>query len=170
MSRIEFEELPDLARVWVFASGRPLSRDEAGKLLREVDDYLEGWKAHGLPLTAARDWRDDRFLAVAVDQTDAHASGCSVDGLHRSLQNLERDFTTSLLPGGNVFYRRTDGTIASVSRGEFETLAAKGEVGEETVVLDPTIETAGDWYSRFEVPAHRSWHRSLLPASEARRG
>ena len=46
----------------------PVDDIDAAKLLAAVDAYLMQWKAHGHPLTAARDWRDDRFLAIGVDQ------------------------------------------------------------------------------------------------------
>ncbi|MDQ3673342.1 MAG: ABC transporter ATPase, partial [Gemmatimonadota bacterium] len=83
MPIVEFEDLPDSSRVWVFGSDRRLEEEEAVMLLEEVDRFLAGWKAHGAPLTVGRNWRHDRFLAVAVDQSTAGASGCSIDGLFR---------------------------------------------------------------------------------------
>jgi hypothetical protein len=99
MPTIAFDALPDTARVWVFAADRPVRGEGAERLLGEVDRYLAGWKAHGHPLTVARDWSADHFLTVAVDQTEAHASGCSIDGLFRRLQALEPALGTSLLGG-----------------------------------------------------------------------
>jgi hypothetical protein len=91
MPTVPFDQLPDDARVWVFASDRPLAGAHAERLLATVDAFLARWSAHGQPLTAARDWASDRFLVVAVDQRDAHASGCSIDGLFRTLQARPRD-------------------------------------------------------------------------------
>ena len=45
-----------------------------------VDAFLDQWNAHGSALTCAREWRDDRFLAIGVDQSTAGASGCSASG------------------------------------------------------------------------------------------
>src|SRR5437868_14075777 len=86
----DFEELPDNARVWVYGADRRVDGNAGKTLLNEVDNYLTNWKAHGMPLTAARDWRENRFLTIAVDQNQAGASGCSIDGLFRTLKSLER--------------------------------------------------------------------------------
>ena len=143
MPRIPFDSLPDSARVWVFASDRPVTGPHAARLLGEVDRFLDGWGAHGQPLTAARDWVDDRFLAVAVDQRDAHASGCSIDGLFRTLQRLEPEIGASLVGGGRVYYRDAGGRVHAVSRDEFSERGSRGDVTPATPVFDPTVGTAG---------------------------
>jgi hypothetical protein len=162
MPIVPFDSLPDDARVWVFASDRPVTGDGATRLLAAVDNYLSRWAAHGMPLTCARDWREDHFLAVAVDQRDAHASGCSIDGLFRTLRSLESAIDASLVGGGQVHFRDAGGEIRAVPRDEFGGLAAAGRVSKATRVFDPTVATAGEWRERFETDAERSWHAALL--------
>ncbi len=163
MAAVSFVDLPDDARIWIFAASEPLHGDRAQSLLAAVDDFLAQWQAHGLPLTCARDWREDRFLAIAVDQRDAHASGCSIDGLYRVFKELERTLGTSLLGGGRVFYRLADGTIACVSRADFIARAADGRVAPGTPVFDTSVTTAADYRERFERAASAGWHGELLP-------
>src|SRR4051812_43231563 len=103
MPVVSFDSLPDDSRVWVFGSDKPLPGDASRALLKGVDEHLENWKAHGAPLTVGRQWRDDRFVVVAVDQSTAGASGCSIDGLFRVLQQLERETGANLVGGGRVF-------------------------------------------------------------------
>ena len=164
MPSVPFDSLPPDARLWAFASDRPLTADEGGELLREVDDFIAGWAAHGQPLRAGRDWRLDRFLAVAVDQRDAHASGCSIDGLYRLLKAAEQRLRTSFLRGGRVFYSLGSEEVTAVDRSEFTVRAVRGEVGPATTVYDLTVTTKGDWEERFERAASESWHRELIPA------
>jgi hypothetical protein len=158
MGAVPFETMPADARVWVFASDRPIEGEQAELLLGAVDQYLAEWKAHGHGLTCARAWRDGRFLAIAVDQRDAFASGCSIDGMFRVLQQLQQQLGASLVGGGRVFYRRPDGTIACVDRNAFSELDLPGT----TPVFDQTVATVGDWRSRFETQAASSWHSALL--------
>ncbi len=159
--RIEFSELADDARLWIFAASDPLTGERADALLREVDDYLEQWKAHGEILRCARDWRNDRFLAIGVDQSTAGASGCSIDGLFRALQRLQSSLGTSLVGGGRVFYRDNDGAIHVTDRPGFARGAAAGEINRETLVYDTSVVTAGDYRTKFERPMGESWHRDL---------
>jgi hypothetical protein len=163
MPRIEFEQLPADARLWVFAFDP--APDSADTLLRSADDFLDHWHAHGNPLTCARDWRDGRFLAIAVDQRTEGASGCSIDGLFRTLRSLEQSVGSRFVGGGSVFYRTADGNVACVSRDEFTELAERGEITAATPVFDAAVITAADWRDNFERTAGRSWHAALLPAS-----
>jgi hypothetical protein len=163
MPLVPFDTLPDSARVWIFGSTRPLHDNDAARLLGDVDRFLTHWRAHGHPLFSGRDWRHDRFLTIAVDQSTAGASGCSIDGLYRSLRALEGAFATELLGGATLFFRDASGTVQATSRADFMARAAAGEIGRETVVFDLTMETLGEWRTRFEQPVRLSWHARLLP-------
>lgn len=162
MPLVPFDSLPDDARVWVFGSANRLSDDSAAEMLDSVDRYLERWAAHGAPLSSARDWRDGRFLTIAVDQRTAGASGCSIDGLYRELRALESRLGGALVPGGCVYFRTPAGRTEAVSREEFARLASDGAVTPETTVFDPTVQTLGEWRSRFETRVADSWHAALL--------
>ena len=162
MPLVSLDSLPDDARVWVFASDRPLDGDDAARLLADVDRYLAQWKAHGAPLTVARTLTEGRFLTVAVDQRDAHASGCSIDGLFSALRELERSLGASLVGAGRVHYRGAGGDVRSVERGDFAELAASGVIDHTTPVFDPTVTTLGEWRTRFETRVAESWHAQLL--------
>ena len=163
MPRVSFESLPPSSRLWVFGAERPITGSAANRLLAAVDEHLDRWNAHGSPLTCARQWTEDRFLAIGVDQSTAGASGCSIDGLFRVLKNLETELGTRLVGGGTVYYRDPAGPIVAVSRDEFSELAADGAVRKDTRVFDMTVDTVGDWKERFETETARSWHSSLLP-------
>jgi hypothetical protein len=162
MPAVPFEALPDDARVWVFAAADPLTGDAASRVLAEVDRFLDRWAAHGVPLRCARDWRDDRFLAIGVDQSVEGASGCSIDGLFRSLRGLEPAIGTTLLGGGRVYWRAADGRVACSDREDFPARAAAGAVTDGSPVFDTSVTTAGDWRARFERPLRESWHAALL--------
>ncbi len=164
MPRIPFDELPGDARVWVFASSAPLARQGTDTLLQAVDGYLDEWRAHGEPLRCARDWRDDRFLAIGVDQSTAGASGCSIDGLFRVLQRLQSSLGATLVGGGRVFYRDAGGVVQSADRSGFARFAAAGTVSDDTKVFDTSVTSAAAWRAKFEVPLRESWHRDLAPA------
>src|ERR687889_2861347 len=103
MPRVFFGSLPDDARVWVFGAANEIPASKSEPLLAAVDAFLDQWNAHGAPLTCSREWRDDRFLAVGVDQSSAGASGCSIDGMFRTLARLESELGTTMLGGGRVY-------------------------------------------------------------------
>lgn len=164
MLNTPFEEMPDSARVWVYGADKPLESAGEKKLLSEVDNYLTDWTAHGTPLSAARKWQDHRFLTIAVDQEQAGASGCSIDGLFRTLKSIEKSLGASVVTSGLIFYRDRSGNIRSVTRDEFSELGAAGEIDGDTQVFDLSVTSLAEWRARFSSNASHSWHASLLPA------
>lgn len=162
MPIVSFDSLPDESRVWVFGSDRTLAERDAELLLAEVDRFLAQWKAHGVPLTSARDWRDGALLTIGVDTSQENASGCSIDGLFRTLQGVERSLGTRLLGGGRLFYRDGARQVHCVARDRVAELAASGAIDPDTPVFDTGLTTAGEWRARFEAPARETWVGELL--------
>ncbi len=162
-----FHELPDSARLWHFGASRPLEPEEEARLLEEVDRFLDGWKAHGRPLSAARSWRYGRFLLVAADETVTPPSGCSIDALVRTLKGLEEELAVILVDGGAVWYR-AEGRIHRVTRSEFRELVRKGDVGLETEVFDGSLTRLGELRAgAWEGPARERWHAQAFFKGES---
>ena len=162
MPHVAFDTLPPNARAWVFGASDLLDESARNKLLLVVDEHLSQWRAHGVPLVCSRELRDDRFLVVAVDESATGASGCSIDGLFRALQNLQAQLGTTLVGGGPMFYRGADGAVMCVDRSGFSDAVKSGAISAETPVFDLTVATAGDWRTAFEKAARDSWHARLL--------
>lgn len=163
MAIVHIDTLPDDARVWVFAANDVLTADAESLLLTEADTFLLQWRAHGTPLLGARELREGRFLCIAVDERAAGASGCSVDTLFRRLRELEPALGTSLIAGGQIFWRNADGVVERASREQFAAHAAGGTVGAQTRVFDVSVTTLAAWRQQFEVEVAASWHARYLP-------
>ncbi len=162
MPKVEFSAMPSSARVWVFGAAAPITGAARDTLMEAVDSHLAQWAAHGAPLVCAREFRDDQFLAVAVDEAATGASGCSIDGLFRVLTRLEQQLGASMVDGGTVFWRDPNGRVQSTDRATFKAMASTGVVRPDTLVFDTLVETVGAWRERFEGEARRSWHARLV--------
>ena len=162
MPRIGFEHLPEHARLWIFAAQRELDDPERARVLEEVDRFIDQWTAHDGPLTAARDWRQGRFLMIGVDEEAAGLSGCSIDALVRRMKVLQEELGVELVNNAPVLFKN-GGTIERVSRERFAELAEAGAVSLETPVFDNTLSRVGDIRAgRWEVRAADSWHRQAF--------
>ncbi len=158
MPMIDFAQMPESARLWIFAADRPLRETERDTLLNRVDAFLERWSAHGAPLTAARDLRYDRFLFISVDEAAAGVSGCSIDALVRDLRALESELEITVVDHAPILYRDGE-AIQRLPRPAFAELVQAGSVTPETPVFNNTLTTVGQLRSgQWEVPAAESWH------------
>jgi hypothetical protein len=163
MPLIRFAELPGASRVWLFGAAAPLDDVDEKRLLAAVDAFLLTWMAHGHPLWCARDWREERFLAIGVDTSREGASGCSIDGLFRTLKAIEDGIGTTLLDSALVYYRDAAGFVHGISRDDFAYLGRTGHVGPDTPVFDLSLVEVARYRASFERRANDSWHAALLP-------
>ncbi len=163
MARVSLEGIPDDGRVWVFGCSRVLDERETEGLLRQVDEFLDTWSAHGAPLSAGREWRHGRFLLVGLDERSVPPSGCSIDAMVGCLRALGTPLGATFLDNSPVWYH--DGTeVQSVSRAEFSARAARGLIGAETTVFDQSVGRLGQVRNgEWERSAGQGWHQSLLP-------
>ncbi|MYA64441.1 MAG: hypothetical protein F4139_06720 [Gemmatimonadetes bacterium] len=157
------EDFPGSARIWIFGTDRALEAREAEDLLGSVDEFLQAWAAHGVPLRAARTWRHGRFLIVAVDMERVPPSGCSIDSLVHVLRDLEGRLGARFLGNEAVWYRDEGGVIQRASRPEFRELARRGGVTPRSVVFDNSITALSELRAgRWEGPASERWHAALF--------
>lgn len=158
MPRTDISRLSDDANIWIFPINPALSDPEA--MLRRVDAFLDAWAAHNVPVLAARELRENRFLIVAADK-DAEKSGCSIDRLFGLVRTMERDYGVSMLDAGVVYYRDAGGNVRDAKRHELRDYA-----NDSTIVFDTTALTLGDVrHGTWERPARDSWHAALLRRS-----
>lgn len=158
MPRIPFDQVPDHGRLWVFPLSRELTGPERSDVLAEVDAFLGQWAAHGVPLQSGRDFRDGRFLLVAVDEDAESPSGCSIDALVNRLRAIGLELGVSFIDHAPVWYRSADG-VHSVSRPEFKKLGAAGEVSRDTHVFDTSLTRVSELRAdMLERPASETWH------------
>lgn len=158
MPRIDFDDLPDHGRLWVFPLSRTLNPEEAASCTRIVDEFLDGWAAHGMPLRSGRTLVDGRFLLVGVDVDAEAPSGCSIDALVNRLRALGAEIGASFIDHAPVWYRDGD-VVRSVSRPEFKALATEGEVEPSMHVFDTSLTRIGAYREgALEMPASESWH------------
>jgi hypothetical protein len=158
MPRTDISRLSYDANIWIFPITPAIADPDA--MLRRVDAFLDSWAAHNMPVLAARELREGRFLIVAADK-DAEKSGCSIDRLFALVRMMERELGVSMLDASLVYYRDAEGVIRDAKRSDLHDRA-----NDSTIVFDTTAPTLGDLRrGTWERPARDSWHASLLRRS-----
>lgn len=158
MPRIDFHDLPDHSRIWVFPASRALNGEETRSLLAEVDTFLAGWAAHGHPLRSGHLLVDEHFLLIGVDEDAEAPSGCSIDALVNRLEALASTLGIGLVDHAPVWFRAGD-TVRMVSRAEFRSLVHQGAVTPDTRVFDTSLTRLAAFRGEgLERAARESWH------------
>jgi hypothetical protein len=157
------EGLSDDARIWIFQSSRPLVGEARMQVSTTLITFLKDWAAHGKQLFAAFEIHHDQFIVIAVDEAVAQATGCSMDKLMRTIQQLDEELSLNCLDRMKVAYRDEKGAIAEVSVNAFTKMLEQGDASKDTYVFNNVLETLGEWRKKWEMPVASSWHANLLP-------
>jgi hypothetical protein len=156
-----FSELPDSARIWIYQSNRNFTEAE----LREINDltsqFLTKWTAHGAALEAALEIRYNRFIIIGLDQSNASASGCSIDASVHFIQSLEKKYGVELMDRMNVSFKQGD-YITYKSMSDFKKMAKAKAISKNTIVFNNLVANKQEYLEHWEVPASESWHGRFI--------
>lgn len=163
-------DLPDDARLWVYAADRDLNDLEEKRVAEILSDFCRSWTSHGRRVQSAADVLEGRFAVIAGMIPDGDVSGCGIDASVHALDRAASELALQWLPGVMVHYRDENGVIRSIPRSKFRELVRSGTVTSATHVFDLSIQTLGQLRAgMLEQSAGDTWHarvfRIAQPAS-----
>ncbi len=158
---VEFSELPESARIWIYQSNRNFSSEELVAIKEQVSEFLKEWTAHGAQLEAAFEIRYNRFIIIGLDQSNASASGCSIDASVHFIQQLEKKYGVELLDRMNVSFKQGD-FITYKSMADFKKMAKARAISKNTIVFNNLVANKQEYLEHWEVPASESWHSRFI--------
>ena len=97
------------------------------------------------------------FIVIGLDQSQASASGCSIDASVHFLQSLESEYGVNLLDRMNVTYKQGP-YIAYKPLDEFKKMAKARSVSGKTIVFNNLVANKHEYTENWEIPASESWH------------
>lgn len=159
--KVDFDTLPDEARIWIYQSDRPFIETELDEIRTALDEFLEYWTAHGAALKAGYELRYDRFIVIGLDQAQTGASGCSIDESVKFIQSLEERFGVTLMDRMNVSFKQGE-YIVYKPLTDFKKMAKQKAVSPNTVVFNNLVANKAEYLDFWEVPATESWHARFL--------
>lgn len=155
------ETLPDTTRVWIYSANRTFAEDEVRRLRQQLRTFAEQWVSHNRQLRAFADVWHQRFIILMVDESQAGASGCSIDASVRFLKGLQAAYDVDLFDRMIFSYQDGD-EVRTVSRDEFAHLYEQGMINDSTPVFDTLVSNVKDLRAAWVKPLSDSWHKRLL--------
>jgi hypothetical protein len=98
-----FPELSGNSKVWIYTLERPLDKTEESFTRDSLNQFISSWAAHGKGLLGKADVIEQRFIIIAVDESNTIASGCSIDEQVRFLKLLSSELEVDFF-NRTIFY------------------------------------------------------------------
>ncbi len=152
---------PD-SRVWVYTSNRSLTSDEAASAQKNLYVFCQQWTAHNQALKASAEVFEDQLLILMVDETQAGASGCSIDKSVRFLEQLGAAIGVDFFDRMRFGWVDETGQMRFANRTEFAALVSEGKITADTLVADTMVQTKAQLAEKWLVPFGKSWHKRLV--------
>ena len=157
---INLEGFSDETRIWIYQADKKLTAEQVTVFRKAIKAFAHQWVSHNRALKSFADLLHDRFVILAVDETMAGASGCSIDASVHFLKNIQSDFGIDLFDRMRFSFVQ-NGEISTVDRPTFSSLFASGDITDETLVVDTLINKKKD-LDQFIKPLKQSWHRRMV--------
>lgn len=160
---VPFEKLSESARVWVYPASRILNAEEISMIKEQGARFVEQWTAHGKDLLGSISVRESMFVILAVDESNAQASGCSIDKSVHFIQFLEKELGVSLSDRSLVQFLKDD-NVEQVHFSALKQLVENGTINADTPVYSNMVQTKRELELKWIQPAAHTWLGKYFPS------
>lgn len=149
-------------RLWIYTASRPLTAAEAEVAQLQLQAFIRSWTAHNQALRAQAELFDNQFLILAVDESQAGASGCSIDKSVHFLEQLGEQLGLDWFERMRFGWLDGDGQLQVADRSAFAALLQAGAITNDTLVVNTLVQKRGDLAGKWLVEYGKSWHQRLF--------
>ncbi len=153
---VEFEEMPDHARLWIYQANRTLNEYEVAYVQEYTATFLKQWQAHGQDLKSSFRLAYNQFLVITADEQYSEASGCSIDASVRIIQVLEDKLGISFITTGQVAFLLNEKIKLFPFNGIKQQIQAE-VITPDTQVFDNTVKNLSEFRKRWIASSSDTW-------------
>jgi hypothetical protein len=152
---------PD-SRVWVYTCNRLLSSEEVAEVQQHLNSFCRQWTAHNQALMAVAEVFQNQFVFLMVDETQAGASGCSIDKSVHFLENLGAALGVDFFERMRFAWVADDGELQFANSLELAEAVKKEHVTSDTLMANTLVQTKRELAEKWLQPFKQSWHRRIV--------
>ena len=153
---VNFNDLPNNSRVWIYQAEREFSTEEAALVEQLLRQFVSQWEAHQHPLQASYQLRYQRFIILCVNPDFYTPSGCSIDTSVALIRQIEQHFGVKLFDRLTLAFWENN-EVKTLKSKDLKAKIAQGEFGVDTIIFDNTVQDKASLDASWQVPASKSW-------------
>ena len=153
--------LDDSAKVWIYHSSEFIPEERIPEVKQHIFNFVGQWVSHNNALKAYGNIFHNRLLCLFVDETQAGASGCSIDSSVRFIKSLGEHLKVDFFDRMIFSYIRED-EVYTAKRGELKGKFQSGEIAEDTLFFNPLVKDKEEFIQNWLVPLGDSWMKKMV--------
>ena len=144
------------SRIWIYQASRLFTISEALQIEKLLEDFVNHWKSHGVPVKGYANLLFGQFVVIMADETTTGVSGCSTDSSVHLIRQIEQQF------GVNMFDRQTLAFIVGdkvqlLPMAQLNYAATNGFINADTFYFNNLAATKEQLLHSWIVPITQSW-------------
>lgn len=155
------DQLSANTRVWIYQSNQPFKAEDEPQIKNHIKQFAQQWVSHNRQLKAFGDLVLRQFVVLMVDESQAGASGCSIDSSVRFIKGLQTEFGVDLFDRMTFTYLDGD-EVVTADRASFAARYQAGEINDETLVFDTLVDSKHKFETGWIKPLGQSWHKRMV--------
>ena len=144
-----FKDLKENSKVWIYTSDRSLSDSESAYFQSQSNEFVTNWAAHGVGLKAESLVYKNRFLIIVADESQANASGCSIDSSVKFVKAMGVELGTDFFNRMNLMVTKDEEELKPVHISELSNYL-------DEKVYNPMITTLEQLREEWLIPVSSS--------------
>lgn len=154
------------SKVWIYQSDRVFTNDEVNALNKVLAEFTQQWTAHNQQLKAKGEVQHNRFIILTVDETQAAASGCSIDKSVHFLQEIEMQLGISLFNRQLVSLKNND-EVQTLTLDQLKEQLGNGTISAQTLMFNTLVTTKEQYDTQWLLPIAQTWVKRYIPQTTA---
>ncbi|MCU0421516.1 MAG: hypothetical protein MUC81_01800 [Bacteroidia bacterium] len=154
---LPIQELSPSARVWIYASSKPIPSEVQLRLQSAGELFTSEWTAHQQPLKASFAILHQHIIVFAVEVNFQDISGCGIDKSVRLVQEWEQEFQLGFFNRLQLEYLNEQSELVVVSKKEALSLFEQGKISNATLFVNKTIQTLNELRNELLIPFNKTW-------------
>lgn len=158
---VDFEEIPEDAKIWVYPSSRKFYPNEIEALEEKVKNFVESWKSENENFKASYKFLYHRFIVLTADDITTPLSNKDIDTSVSFILNLQQEYEIELLDRMNVCFKQGE-FVQYKDLKDFKKLLKNKALTGKSIIFDNLITTKQDFEHFWEIPLEESWYSRFL--------
>ena len=158
---VDFKEIPEDAKVWVYPSSRKFYANEIEPLEEKVKAFISTWKQDDDTFKASYKILYKRFIVITADNVTTPLKGADIDASVSFILGLQQEYEVELLDRMNVCFKQGE-FVQYKDLKDFKKLLKNKALTGKSIVFDNLITTKEDFENFWEIPIEDSWYNRFL--------
>ncbi|MFQ3306532.1 MAG: hypothetical protein ACI9JT_000516 [Polaribacter sp.] len=158
---VDFEEIPEDAKVWVYPSSRKFYPNEIEALEEKIKTFVESWKSDDATFKASFKFLYNRFIILTADDIATELSNTDIDASVSFILTLQETYEVALLDRMNVCFKQGE-HVQYKDLKDFKKLLKNKALTGKSIIFDNLVNTKQDFDNFWEIGIEESWYNRFL--------